>query len=65
MDADKVILEHLRAIPGTLDRHADDPRESKSRLGIFKSQHAGPLNRLDGMDDRVGRIEKPPDLLDA
>lgn len=65
MDTDNVILEHLRAIRGTQDRHTEDLREIKTRLGFLEAQYASVSNRLDRMDERVGRIERRLDLLDA
>lgn len=65
MDTDNIILEHLRAIRATLDRHSEDLREIKMRLGFLETQYASLSNRLDRMDERVGRIEKRLDLLDA
>lgn len=60
-----IILEHLRAIPGTADRLADDMQEVKGRLGILEQRYAGISTRLDRIDDRVSRIEKRLDLAEA
>jgi len=65
MDTEAIVLEHLRAIRATLDRHSDDLREIKGRLGILESQYASLSNRLDRMDERVARIEKRQELHDA
>lgn len=65
MDPDTIILEHLRAIRGTLDRIAEDMREVKVRLGFLETQYASLSNRLDRMDERVGRIERRLDPLGA
>ncbi|HVL20571.1 MAG TPA: hypothetical protein VM422_06250 [Amaricoccus sp.] len=65
MDTDNIILEHLRAIRATQDRHSEDLREIKTRLGFLEAQYASLSNRLDRMDERVGRIERRLDLLDA
>lgn len=62
---DNLILEHLRAIRATQDRHSDDLREIKGRLGILESQYASLSNRLDRMDDRVAHIERRLELRDA
>jgi predicted nucleic acid-binding Zn-ribbon protein len=59
------ILEHLRAIRATQDRHSEDLREIKGRLGILESQYASLSNRLDRMDERVARIEKRLDLVEG
>ena len=72
METDNLILEHLRAIRGTLDRHSDDLREIKERLGILETgvgnlgaQYASLSTRLDRMDERVARIERRLDLAEA
>lgn len=72
MDADNIVLEHLRAIRGVLDRHGEDLREIKERLGILEvgvgnlgSQYANLSTRLDRLDDRVARIERRLDLAEA
>lgn len=57
MDTENRILEHLRAIRATQDRHSDELREIKQRLGMLESQYASLSNRLDRMDERVGLIE--------
>jgi predicted nucleic acid-binding Zn-ribbon protein len=65
MDTDNLILEHLRAIRGNVERLVEDMREVKGRLGILESQYASLSNRLDRMDERVARIEKRLELHDA
>ena len=65
METDNIILEHLRAIRATQDRHSEDLREIKTGLGFLEAQYASLSNRLDRMDERVGRIERRLDLLDA
>lgn len=65
MEIDNLILEHLRAIRETQDRHTEDLREIKGRLGILEQQYASVSNRLDRMDERVGRIEKRLDLVET
>lgn len=72
MDTDNLILEHLRAIRGTLDRHTDELREIKERIGLVEvsvgglgTQYASLSTRMDRLDDRVGRIERRLNLLDA
>ena len=72
METEKLILEHLRAIRATLDRHSDDLREIKERLGIVEtgvgnlgSQYASLSIRLDRLDERVARIERRLELRDA
>lgn len=65
MELDNIIPEHLRAIRGILDRHSEDLREIETRLGFLETQYASLSTPLDRMDERVGRIEKRLDLLDA
>ena len=72
METENLILEHLRAIRATLDRHSDDLREIKERLGIVEtgvgnlgSQYASLSIRLDRLDERVARIERRLELRDA
>lgn len=65
MASDNIILEHLGAIRATLDRHSEDLREIKGRLGILEQQYASLSTRLDRMDERVARIEKRLDLVEA
>ncbi len=65
MEIDNLILEHLRAIRETLDRHTEDLREIKTRLGILEQQYASLSNRLDRMDERIGRIEKRLELVES
>ncbi|WP_421725371.1 hypothetical protein [Bauldia sp.] len=65
MAADNIVLEHLRAIRETQDRHSEDLREIKGRLGILEQQYANLSNRLDRMDERISRIEKRLDLVES
>jgi len=65
MSTDNLILEHLRAIRGTVERLADDMQFVKQRLGILKHQYATISTRLDRIDERVLRIEKRLDLVEA
>jgi archaellum component FlaC len=52
-----LILEHLRIIDATLDKHSEDFREVNTRLGILEQQFGSVSHRLDRMDDRLSRIE--------
>jgi len=65
MATDNLVLEHLRAIRGTVERMAEDMIEVKQRLGILEHQYASVSTRLDRIDERVQRIEKRLDLIDA
>jgi archaellum component FlaC len=55
-----------------LDRHTEELREIKERLGILEigignlgGQYASLSNRLDRLDERVARIEKRLDLVEG
>lgn len=65
MEPDNIVLEYLRAIRATQERHSEDLREIKGRLGILESQYASLSNRLDRLDERVSRIEKRLELADV
>ena len=58
MSTENVVLEHLLAIRSAQDRHSDDLREIKGRLGILEQQYANLSIRVDRIDDRMARIEK-------
>lgn len=65
MSSDNIILEHLRAIRANQDRHSDELREIKGRLGILEHQYAHISTRIDRIDERVARIEKRLDLVET
>ncbi len=65
MSTDHIVLEHLRAIRATLDRHTDDLMEIKGRLGTLEQQYASISNRVDRIDERLHRVEKRLDLVEA
>jgi len=65
MEIEDLVLEHLRAIRATQDRHSDDLREIKGRLGILEQQYASVSNRIDRIDERIFRIEKRLELVEA
>lgn len=65
MSTDNLVLEHLRAIRATLDRHTDDLLEIKGRLGLLEQQYANVSTRVDRIDARLDRIEKRLELVDA
>jgi archaellum component FlaC len=62
---ESLVLEHLRAIRATQDKHSEDLREIKGRLGIIEIQYANLSNRLDRMDERVSRIEMRLGLIEV
>jgi predicted nucleic acid-binding Zn-ribbon protein len=63
--AENLVLEHLHAIRATQDRHTEDFREVKTRLGFLEQQYALISTRLDRIDERVLRIEKRLQLVEA
>lgn len=64
-DVENLVLEHLRHIRGAVDDLRVDMREVKSRLGILGAQYASLSNRLDRIGERVERIERRLDLIEA
>lgn len=62
---ENLVLEHLRAIRATQDRHTQDFREIKTRLGFIEQQYALISPRLDRMEERGLRIEKRLELVEA
>lgn len=65
MATDNLVLDHLRSIRSTVERLSDDMQEVKGRLGALEQQYAIISNRFDRLDDRVLRIEKRLDLVEA
>jgi len=65
MSTENLVLEHLRAIRTNVDRLVDDMQEVKQRLGFLENQYASLSTRLDRMDERVHRIEKRLELVEA
>jgi len=61
----ELLPETLKGIQGTLSRLVDDMHEVKERLGILEMQYASLSNRLDRMDLRIERIERPLGLIEA
>jgi DNA anti-recombination protein RmuC len=67
MSSDDLILEYLRAIRGTAERLSDDMQVIKQRLGQLEGHmatitgnYALLSNRLDKVDQRLLRMESPP-----
>lgn len=54
---DALILPMLRAMDAKLDRIAQDMREVKAGVSALEHRSALVQRRLDGMDDRLERIE--------
>lgn len=65
METDNLVLELLRAIRATLDQHTDELREIRGRLGNLEHQYAGLSTRFDRMDERLARVERRLDLIEA
>lgn len=62
---ENLVLEMLRAIRATQEKHSDDLLEIKERLGFLEQQYASISTRLDRLDLRVLRIEKRLDLVEV
>ncbi|WP_165218167.1 hypothetical protein [Affinirhizobium pseudoryzae] len=65
MSTDNLVLEYLRAIRATQDRHTQDLLEIKGRLGILEQQYASISRRVDHIDQRLDRVERRLDLVEA
>jgi predicted nucleic acid-binding Zn-ribbon protein len=65
MSTENLVLEHLRAIRATQDRHSQDLLEIKGRLGILEQQYASISRRVDHIDQRLDRVERRLDLVEA
>ena len=65
MSTDTLILEHLRAIRSSVDRLVEDMQDVKKRLGFLEHQYASLSTRLDRVDERIARIEKRLELVEA
>jgi chromosome segregation ATPase len=64
-DVENLVLEHLRPIRAAVDDLRMDMREVNNRLGILEAQSASLSNRLDRVGERVERIERRRDLIEA
>lgn len=62
---ENLVLEHLRAIRATQDRHSDDLLEIKERLGFLEQQYASISRRVDRIDERLERVERRLDLVET
>jgi predicted nuclease with TOPRIM domain len=60
-----LIFEALKTLQKSMNDLREDAREIKGRLGILETQYASISTRLDRMDDRVARIERRLDLVEA
>lgn len=58
MATDGIVLEHLRAIRATQDRHTLDFHEVKQRLGLLEQQYASISNRVDRVGQRLDHVDK-------
>src|SRR5689334_7805666 len=65
VEPDSIVLEHLRHIRTVVDALRDDMREMKGRMGILENQYANLSARIDRLDARVERIERPLELADV
>lgn len=72
IEAESIVLEHLRHIRSTVDGLRDDMREVKQRVGALEIEVAQCVvriaelsNRMDRLADRVERIERRLDLAEV
>ena len=71
-EPEKLVLRYLRRLDERMEAVQGEIRDAKNRLGSLESQvsllHTDIVHvhhRLDRMDDRLTRIEKRIDLIDA
>lgn len=63
--SDNLVLEHLRAIRATQEKHGDVLAEVRERVGMLESQYASLSRRVDRIDLRLDRIERRLDIVEA
>jgi archaellum component FlaC len=64
-ETENLVLEHLRAIRGTVERMAEDLHDLKACMTNVEEGLAGVNRRLDRLELRVERIEKRLGLVEA
>ena len=64
-EPDSHTLRWMLRIDSKLDLLADIARETRTRVGLLEQQYASISSRLDGIEDRIERIEKRLDLVNA
>lgn len=64
-EPDSIVLRYLRRIDEKLDVLIADVRDLKIRTTNTEEALAGVNRRLDRLDDRITRIEKRLDLVEA
>jgi len=63
-EPDNIVLQYLRRFDEKLDRVVDEMQDVKVRLTALEEGLAGINRRLDRLDGRVERIERPLDLVE-
>lgn len=70
--SESLVLDPLRGIRGTRDRHSQAHQEIKRRIGLLETQvgiltarNASISNRRERRDERVLRIDKRRDLVEV
>lgn len=61
----ELIYELLKRMQDTLAQHTEELREIRGRLGNLEQQYAGLSTRFDRMDERLARVERRLDLIEA
>ena len=62
---ENLVLEMLRAIRATQEKHSTDLLEIKERIGFVEQQYASISRRVDRIDERLDRVERRLGLIDA
>ena len=61
----ELIYETLKRMQETLSLHTQYHLETKSRLGTLEQQYANLSTRIDRIDERLARVERRLDLIEA
>lgn len=62
---DNLVLEMLRAIRATQEKHSHDLLEIKERIGFVEQQYASISRRVDRIDERLDRVDRRLGLIEA
>ena len=61
----ELLYETLKRMQETLSLHTQYHLETKSRLGTLEQQYANLSTRIDRIDERLARVERRLDLIEA
>lgn len=61
----ELIYETLKRMQDVLSLHTQYHLETKERLGLLEQQYASISTRVDRIDERLARVERRLDLIEA